>query len=283
MAKRQYIIYCDESDKKGQFYTNFYGGALIRASDREALEGLLNSKKQELNLGKELKWQRVSSNYLEFISYYFDFVQTGRIKVRIMFKQKLYIATGLTKEQIDDEYLRLYYQFIKHSFGIKYSNPNALDRVYFTLLIDDMPDNKEKISQFKEKISSIPETPGMRGNQLYIPYDQISEIDSDNHIILQGLDIILGAMCSRLNNKFLIKPEGKHRRGKRTIARDKLYKHINSKIREIYPGFNVGISTGTPSGLSDRWTHPYRHWRFVPTNHIKDPSYVSKKAPPEPT
>jgi hypothetical protein len=37
----EYIIYCDESESKGRFYSNFYGGALIKAADRERIEAAL--------------------------------------------------------------------------------------------------------------------------------------------------------------------------------------------------------------------------------------------------
>lgn len=281
------MIFCDESDKKGKFFTNFYGGILIRSSDRQILEELLRNKKEELNLGSEVKWERLSANYLEkykeFISYYFEFVRTGRIKVRIMFCQRLYIAEGLSKENRENEYFYLYYQFLKHAFGLSYCNPNALDRVFLSLMIDELPDTRQKAQRFKSKLSSIPEAPDMRGRQLFIPPRNISEIDSSQHTLLQGLDIILGAMCSKLNDKFMIKPEGQKRRGKRTLAREKLYKHIRSEIELIYPRFNVGGTTGTQNGPEDRWHHAYRHWKFVPSKHKIDKDYVSKKAPQGPT
>lgn len=56
MPKRHYTIYCDESAKKGEFFSNFYGGALIKSSEQEAISSLLNARKDELNLFKELKW-----------------------------------------------------------------------------------------------------------------------------------------------------------------------------------------------------------------------------------
>jgi hypothetical protein len=63
MPKRHLIIYCDESAKKGRHFSNFYGGALIRANDRDAIEALLVSTKNNLNLFNELKWQRITDNY----------------------------------------------------------------------------------------------------------------------------------------------------------------------------------------------------------------------------
>lgn len=32
---QEYLIYCDESAKTGKYFSNFYGGALIRSTDIE--------------------------------------------------------------------------------------------------------------------------------------------------------------------------------------------------------------------------------------------------------
>ena len=45
MAKHRYIIYADESDRKGKYFSNFFGGALVRTSDRETISAILNDKK----------------------------------------------------------------------------------------------------------------------------------------------------------------------------------------------------------------------------------------------
>ena len=100
-------------------------------------------------------------------------------------------------------------------------------------------------------------------NNIFIRKEDIVEIVSHNHVVLQCMDIIMGAMQFRLNDKHLEKPSGQRRRGKKTIAKEKLYKHINKLIREIYPNFNIGISTG--GNLYERWEHPYRHWNFTPS------------------
>ena len=41
--------------------------------------------------------------------------------------------------------------------------------------------------------------------------------------------------------------------------------------------FNIGVSTGQPEGPINRWTHPYRHWRFVPTEYEIDASRAKRK------
>lgn len=287
MARRNYVIFCDESDKSGKYFSNFFGGVLLQDRDREAIEALLRAKKDELNFGGELKWQKVTDNYREkyeeFIRYFFEFVATGRMKVRIMFTQNIFAPRGLSKEQLEETYFRLYYQFIKHAFGVRYCNPNSLDRVSFSFMLDQIPDTRTKTDRFKTYISRIPDTPGLSGCNLKMPKHRIADVDSKDHTILQGLDIVLGAMAFRLNDKHLIKPQGSHRRGKRTIAKERLYKSINRQIREIYPNFNIGVSTGTPNGREDRWNHFYRHWKFVPTAHHLDLQRGKRWTPPDPT
>jgi hypothetical protein len=94
---------------------------------------------------------------------------------------------------------------------------------------------------------------------------------------MQCLDVVLGAMCFRLNDKHLEKLPGRRRRGKRTVAKEKLYKFLLSRIRQIYPGFNIGESTGKGGDWSSLWTHPYRHWKFIPKDHEIDDTKVKGK------
>jgi hypothetical protein len=61
-----------------------------------------------------------------------------------------------------------------------------------------------------------------------------------------------------------------NRRGKRTIAKERLYKHINKKICEIRPRFNVGITTGLDGDTRNKLLHPYRHWLFIPNHRLAD-------------
>ena len=53
--RMRYIIYCDESDDKGQFYSNFYGGALLRDSDRLRIEDRLKKVKSDVKLTGEVE------------------------------------------------------------------------------------------------------------------------------------------------------------------------------------------------------------------------------------
>jgi hypothetical protein len=69
-------------------------------------------------------------------------------------------------------------------------------------------------------------------------------------------------MNFRLNDKHLDKPQGKKRRSQKTRTKERIYQHINERIRELYPYFNIGITTGHQGNLANRWRHAYRHWNF---------------------
>jgi hypothetical protein len=151
--------------------------------------------------------------------------------------------------------------------------------VSVALFLDDIPDTQERFDRFKTHIDSLSAYPLFAKARVHIAYADISSVNSKDHVILQGLDIILGAMQFKLNHKDKEKPEGSHFRGKRTIAKDAVYKHISHKIREIYPGFNVGSSTGQHGGPTDKWSQPYWHWLFIPADHRVDFSKGKKNRP----
>lgn len=274
MRDKHYIIYADESEKRGRYFSNFFGGVLLSASEQQQISFELNAKKAELGLNHEVKWQNVDptcvDRYIEFIRFYFEYVASARLKVRIMFTQNMRVPTNLQSRHHDDQYFLLYYQFIKHAFGLKYADHNPYQTVLVTILPDKIPDTAERVGRFKDYLCRIPSSRFMHGENLCIPRDSIADVDSREHVILQGLDLILGSMCSRLNEKLRDKPPGKRRRGKRTVAKERLYKEINGLIRGIYPNFNVGVGTACHYGPSDRWTQPYRHWLFMPTQHVMD-------------
>ncbi len=61
----EYIIWCDESDKKGQFFSNFYGGVLVASDHLKEVQTTLREKCADLKFFDEIKWQKVSEHYLD--------------------------------------------------------------------------------------------------------------------------------------------------------------------------------------------------------------------------
>ena len=275
----RYIIYCDESDDKGRFYSNFYGGALIESSRREAIEAELQAVKDDLQINNgEMKWQRVTENYADkyivFVNAIFDIIARGDMKIRIMFTQNRHRPI-LDDYMIGRDYFMLYYQFIKHAFGLQYAVPDG-DTASAQLLLDDVPHHPDKFRQFKEYLSGLSTFPKWSAVGMSIRFEDITDVDSKKHNILQALDVILGGMQSRLNEKHTKPQPPARRRSKRAKAKERVYATIRTRIQEIYPNFNVGVNTATPEGPHQRFSHPYRHWLFVPTNAILDPTRTKR-------
>jgi hypothetical protein len=267
MAEKEFIIFCDESDVSGQYYSNFYGGVLVGGSQYDRVTKLLEKEKQRLNLFGEVKWEKVSEpyeqKYRQLMSVFFNEVRSGNLRVRIMFRQNAHHPIGLTADQIEGVYFRLYYQFIKHAFGLQYAT-NQGQMARLRLYFDEFPRAREEATQFKGFLLGLNSVPGIRNSGLSIAPESIAEIRSHDHVLAQCLDVVLGAMSFRLNDKHLAKPPGAVRRGKRTIAKEKVFKSLSGEIRAIRPGLNIGESTGTRSP-GDRWSAPYLHWKFIPT------------------
>jgi hypothetical protein len=266
MADKEYLIFCDESDTTGDFYSNFYGGVMVGSSQYDRITRRLNDEKHRLNLFGEVKWSKVSTPYLakyqELMGVFFDEVRKENLKVRIMFRQNIHHPTNLTEDQIEGRFFRLYYQFIKHGFGLMHravGSPPAKLRLHF----DELPETREAVSQFKGFILGLKDNPHIVRAGLTLAMEDISEFRSHDHVLVQCLDVVLGAMAFRLNNKHKLIPAGKKRRGKRTVAKEALYKSILSEIYRIRPRLNIGISTGTAE-FEERWSSPYLHWSFVP-------------------
>lgn len=277
---KEYIIHCDESTAKGEFCSNFYGGALVRGEHLEIVRDKLSKKKAELNFHGEIKWDKVTANYLDkyksLMDHFFDFVEEDVVKIRIMFTQNSNRPKNLTAVHVEETYFILYYEFVKHAFGLAHCN-DGNEPIRLRLLLDQLPENNEKADRFRAYICSLEKNRQFREANLILTRNDISDVCSHDHDILQCLDVVMGSMQFRLNLLHKVVPKGSRRRGKRTRAKEALYKHINARIRAIYPGFNVGMSTGTPNGVEDRWRHSYRHWCFVPNDREFDASKTKKR------
>jgi Protein of unknown function (DUF3800) len=276
----EYIIYCDESDEKGTYFSNFYGGALVRSEHLTEGVAMLQACKAAQNLHREVKWTRVTEHYankyIALLDVFFDLVKADKIKVRIMFTQNTVVAKGLTQRHVNEKYFILYYQFIKHAFGLNCS-PAIPTGVNLRIYPDQIPDTREKVEQFRGFLAGLARTPDFRQRRIQIKGENIANVDSKQHEVLQCLDIVLGSINFRLNDKHKEKTaRGATRRGSRTKAKQRVYRHILNRIQDIYPRFNIGRSTAQPESDS-RWTHPYRHWLFTPTERIVIPGSKRKR------
>ena len=277
MKEITYRLYADESVSEGKYYSNFYGGVLVNVSDIPKIEKILNDKKAELNFNGEIKWTKVTENYLnkyiDIINLFFDLIKKGQIKVRIMFAQNAFVIADLPKEKTDNEYNILYYYFLKDAFGLKFSNPEPFkNKVNLSLYLDDLPCSKEQKVSLKNSLLRY--NYELRQNNIEIT--EVVEINSKKHVIQQCMDIILGAMNFRLNDLNKVKDPETGKKAKKTLAKEKLYKVINNNIRTIRKGFNIGLSTSIDTDVTNVWKQSYRHWNFISRYSHFDKSLTKK-------
>ena len=270
---QHFTIYCDESVSKGKFFSNFFGGLLIPSTHIEVVERRLFSIKAmtKFNEASEIKWTKItelySDDYIAIVDEFFDLVTEYEIKFRVMFSDNQYHYAGDSTPSKGEEYYKLYYQFLKHIFGLQFISSQA-DKLLITLMLDDVPDKSDQYAEFKEYICRLNHTDDFSSRGIEFANERIASVNSKNHILLQCVDLVLGSMQFRLNDLHKAKPAGRRTRAKRTIAKERVYKHINARIRALYPNFNIGISTGLRNNLSNRYHDPYRHWCFRPTDHV---------------
>jgi hypothetical protein len=262
----RYYIWCDESVSNGKYFSDFYGGVLVNSKDFEEINETLKVKFSSFDLGSELKWTKINefqaSGYMQMMDLFFDYIKAGKLKIRIMFTQNEFKRKEFTKYEKEHKFHLLYYQFIKHAFGLKFMDNS--EKNYLEFFFDKIPENSAKNEIFKNYIYSLQRLPEFQQAKISIETDAIAEVESNKHILLQCLDVVLGAMAFRLNKMHLEKPLNSKKRGKRTIAKEAVYKHIFQHIKAIYPNFNIGISTGLRSNKANLWIGTYRHWRFLP-------------------
>lgn len=281
-AGREYFIWCDESNTKGRFCSNFYGGVLVKGCHLRQVQTTLQQVCRQLHFFDEIKWHKVSQRYADkykkAMDAFFQLVAEDKVKVRIMFTQNAnHHAPATGPRRRGEEFFLLYHQFIQYAFGLSFSNDSAED-VYLRLYLDCLPDTLARRQLFKEDIRALQKSRPFQRARLKIRKQDIAEVDSKKHLLLQMLDVVLGSIGFRLNNKHHYIPKGRKRRGKGTLAKESLYKHIHKKLKELRPGFSIGANTRI-SCQEDYWNHPYRHWVFQPSEYALEGVCFNKQAP----
>jgi hypothetical protein len=176
----EYIIYCDESEDKGPFYSNFYGGALIKASDREKIEAALRLAQKGIT--GEAKWTKITEQdqhaYIAFALNFLGLIEAGQVKMRVMFTQNIYRTDHIQYEEQDLKFFKLYYQFIKHAFGLMYCNPEDTEIVHVAVYLDDAPDTTEALDNFKDCLASLTVLPEFFQARVTVDKEAIAEVNS---------------------------------------------------------------------------------------------------------
>ena len=221
--------------------------------DLEKINAKLNKVKNKLNLN-EIKRQNASLQYLEkykiFLNSFLDLVEDGKIKVRIMFSENSDLVQ--TQENKKDRYSKFYYLFIKHSFGLSCLRKEKTNlRLYF----DRLPNNIGANAEFKQHIWGLQFTKHLK-DKIKIKKENIADIDSKEHPIIQAVDLITGIM------EFYINDLDVNNMGNRSIAKLELYKLIYERINKIDKDYFIATNYFEYLDQKIAWHKKYLHCQF---------------------
>jgi hypothetical protein len=265
-----FLVYADEAwthDPDLRFW-RFYGGAMLRSEDRERLNAVLLEAKAAVGLHGELAWTDVRAVTWERIAFvldrFFDLVDQRLIKLRYMWIDQLFQRPGaITEHHEEHGYFILYYFFIVFAFGLPWHTEP--DSVTLQVYPDEMPQEASKREQFRRFLMGCHGFARFNNASLFRIID-VGDVDSKKHIILQCVDLVIGAMGFKLNKVNLVK-QANGRRAVGTRAKEKLYKYIVSRLGPIYMAehgtraWGAGVNSGTQD-FSNRWTDKFRQWNF---------------------
>jgi hypothetical protein len=266
-----YTVYADEAwthDDRLRFW-RFYGGAMMLSSNRDRIEAELRAVKRRVGLHGEVKWTEVRPNkwkrFALIVDRFFDFVDSGDIRLRYMWLDQMFQEPErLTEYHREFGYYILYYFFLVFGFGLPWHDGDQPILIEFHP--DELPDELSKRSDFTRFLMRCHRSARFDNLSEFRIID-VGEVTSRDHLILQCVDLIIGAVGAKLN-KTLIQKGPSGRRFERTIVKELLYKHIRQRIGDIdmrergTRHFSVGVNTGTGSDFANRWRHKFRQWNF---------------------
>ncbi len=278
---RIFEIYADEAWTHGgnppHRYWCFLGGIFGTQPDLDKLDTDLRQIIGKYGINGEVKWSKISEQnidcYIDLVNCFMAHVNQGRVKYRQTFLDRSYKwlprhgEIPLTELEVQ---FRIYYQFLKHSFGLRYlPNPTG-SLVKILIHLDDHSSNSEKegLRRFASNLPAQLDRP-----ELDV---QVSFLNSAKNMRLQICDLMMGAAGSHGNKMRLRRKPGKRGQTPKQRVRDRFCRHVYNMLRQQDAAergsraFNWFETTGHDGDIANRFHHAVRIWKFEPKRYIKD-------------
>ena len=275
---KQYQILADEGWTHNETPQNRYHHFFVSLFAPSDTISLLEQKLKECNNNfiyshkNEIKWSKLNArlfkDYKNLIDTFFDFWQEHEeLKYRQLFMDRKYEYTN--EDNPKEKLFKIYYQFLKHSFGFDSDYFKALDVDSLLFKLDDYPDKKRK-QVLNDYIQNF-----------YSAFNvKVKYIDSKTSYIHQIIDIIMGAAGFYGNFKCCKKDKVKIQ----DICKLKFAKYIQKRLEEIQKAdrgtkvFHWFENTGGIKGANYDNRHRYKIvvWKFIPKEHNIDNSWEHK-------
>lgn len=277
MAK--YQLFADEawthnSEPLGRYHY-FFGGIFGLENDLDRLDVALRKIIQKYGVKTEIKWSKVSPNYMdcykEMIDCVVGFILNHNVKYRQMFKDRSYHYENIDNLSELDIQFKLYYQFLKHAFGFQYLPilPNA-EKHEILLRLDGHSSQKHK-DELNKFIVYLPRLLGRSDVEIKVTY-----IDSSKFLRLQVCDLLMGAAGYKGNKIDKRRPNGQKGMTKNQKLKLELANYIYNKLRYIdnidrgSKAFSWFETTGIDGDKKNYFIHKMRIWKFIPKSYRKN-------------
>jgi len=270
-----YEIWADEAWTHGgelNRYWCFFGGVMGPQPDVERLETELSKVKAAYGLKGEVKWSNVGGRnlkaYRAFVDCFIHLLQNTDLRFRQVFLDRSFVRVNElgvveAKEDLDLQFL-IYYQFLKHAFGLRHlppAPPGDTNRILARL--DDHSSQKHKtaLESFVKGLD---------------PPIEVRFRDSAKSCRLQICDLLIGAAGSHGNKMHKRRQPGQRGMTDRQQPRYELAKYIYGKLRAVdaaergSAAFNWFESTGIDGDLANRYRYKLRIWKFIPSRYHRD-------------
>ena len=132
-------------------------------------------------------------------------------------------------------------------------------------IFDVLPETKNKVATFKNylinNLTHIHEATAT--SKVFLSIQNIQEVDSKKHIILQMVDVIVGLI------DFIVNDDQK--KSKRWYAKHKIAEVLLSYINELHPNFDI-YTTTPPLRGNNAWLDKYKHFIYKKSARKKAPA-----------
>ena len=262
-------------------YHCFFGGIMAPPETMVDLENGIRKLKKEYKFRKEIKWTRTSPQtetfFIELIGLFkrFMLAESTNLKYRQLFLDRSISYRGEPETTLKSQY-KVYYQFIKHSFGLLYADIP----IHLIINLDTHSSHmhKARLIEFADQL------PRILRKEKSLKLD-IRFVDSTQSLALQLCDLLMGASGYYGNNLYNLRKENQKRISKNQSAKKRIGKEvydtlwiINNRTRGK-KAFNWFETTGIDGDKANHFKHKLRIWKFEAHESIDRPEWSDKNFP----
>ncbi|CAA7614018.1 conserved hypothetical protein [Candidatus Terasakiella magnetica] len=168
-----------------------------------------------------------------------------------------------------DTQFKLYYQYIKHAFGLSYL-PKHVGGSLVLVRLDNHSSqaHKAQLIEFAEALPAV-----LKRNDIKV---QVTFINSAKSPRLQICDVLMGAAGSHGNKMHIKRQPGQRGMKQKQALRNQLCVYIYEALKNLdriergSGAFNWFETTGHNENLDNRYHHALRIWKFKPKDYLVD-------------